>query len=122
MVRQGKAEKVKALKGTMTELEAAEKLNVSLGTVQSIWGPPEPADELEGLEFVMAEYKALIKNIRAEAERLAELQGKDPDNRELNALRLKAFKMEKDALKDMTNAAEALEKMNAMPEILDMGA
>ncbi len=122
MVRPEKAEKVKALKGTMTELEAAEKLNVSLGTVQSIWGPPEPADELEGLEFVMAEYKALIKNIRAEAERLAELQGKDPDNRELNALRLKAFKMEKDALKDMKNAAEALEKMNAMPEILDMGA
>lgn len=120
MVRPEKAEQVKALKGTMSEQEAADKLNVSIESVRKIWGPPEPADELEGLEFVMAEYKNLIRNLKAEAERLAELQGKDPDNRELDALRLKALKMEKDALKNMTAAAEVYDRLND-GELLDLG-
>ena len=68
----------------------------------------------------MAEYKNLIRNLKAEAERLAELQGKDPDNRELDALRLKAAKLEKEALKDMTAAAEAQARHGSIP-ILDLG-
>lgn len=120
MVRPEKAEQVKALKGTMSEQEAADKLNVSIESVRKIWGPTEPPNELEGLEFVMAEYKNLIRNLKAEAERLAELQGKDPDNRELDALRLKAAKLEKEALKDMTAAAEAQARHGSIP-ILDLG-
>lgn len=120
MVRPEKAEQVKALKGTMTEQEAADKLNVSLKSVRELWGPPEPPAELEGLEFIMAEYKDLIKNLKAEAERLAELQGKDPDNRELDALRLKAIKLEKETLREMTAAAQVKERLEAMP-IVDMG-
>lgn len=120
MVRPEKAEMVMALKGTMSEQEAADRLNVSIESVRKIWGPPEPAAELEGLEFVMAEYKNLIRNLKAEAERLAELQGKDPDNRELDALRLKAAKLEREALKDMTAAAEAQARHGSIP-ILDLG-
>ena len=120
MVRPEKAEQVKALKGTMSEQEAADKLNVSIESVRKIWGPPEPADELEGLEFVMAEYKTLIKTLRAEADRLADLQGKNPENHDIDALRLKALKMEKEALRDMTAAAEAQARHGSIP-ILDLG-
>lgn len=112
MVRAEKAEKVMALKGTMTETEAAESLNVSVSTVRKLWGTtaapvPVPTvseaydEDLADTAFIMAGYRRVVQTMRAEYDRYAQKEQENPDNCAWGNLKLKAAQTELKALSEM---------------------
>ena len=114
MVHAEKAEQIKALKGKMTETEAAAELNVSVSTVRKLWGTPAPAPALEVLEvsdddlgdtaFIIAEYRRVIKSMRAEYARYDQKERECPDNCAWGNLKIKAAQTEIKALNEMKEA------------------